>query len=116
MCSICGCNPFDSTNARYASVVMTNPGGTGNPARAISPELAPLPPATANVASAPAIKFFKPIIVFLSYEFLSRDYFGKFCGSSQDLFFDFSRFLEPDELPAFIVKWRTVAQKGDPAS
>ena len=36
-----------STNVRYAAVVSTKPGGTGNPARVSSPRLAPLPPATA---------------------------------------------------------------------
>ncbi len=37
-----------STNARYAAVVSTKPGGTGSPARVSSPRLAPLPPATAT--------------------------------------------------------------------
>ena len=42
--------PAASSAATNAAAVMTKPGGTGSPARVISPRLAPLPPAIGVLA------------------------------------------------------------------
>src|SRR3954466_10596146 len=41
---------------RCASVVTTNPGGTGSPADAVLPRLSPLPPTRAALASVISLK------------------------------------------------------------
>ncbi|PNG49032.1 hypothetical protein WDL1P2_00295 (plasmid) [Variovorax sp. WDL1] len=48
--TIDACNALASINARYASVVMSKPGGTGKPARAMRANEAPLPPTSGRVA------------------------------------------------------------------
>src|SRR5262245_6245833 len=45
-----------SASRRYASVVTTNPGGTGSPAFAVFPRLRPFPPTRAASASVIASK------------------------------------------------------------
>ena len=46
-----GATPAASAASAYALVPMTNPSGTGNPARMSSPRFAPLPPATGTSAA-----------------------------------------------------------------
>ena len=50
-------SPFASTKARYASVVTTNPAGTGKPALTSSPRLAPLPPARSRSPRPKSVRF-----------------------------------------------------------
>ena len=49
-----GTVPVDK-NSRHASVVMVNPGGTGNPICTISAILAPLPPSKSDLLLSPNV-------------------------------------------------------------
>ena len=77
--TIDGCNALASRNARYASVVMTQLGDTGRPARAMRANEAPLPPTSGRVAdTSSSAKTSEPLAAGSPGES------GSGCGSSQD--------------------------------
>ncbi len=54
--SISGAAPPRARKSRHASVVMVNPGGTGNPMFVISARLAPFPPSRSFMSLLPSEK------------------------------------------------------------
>jgi hypothetical protein len=54
--SISGGAPPRARNARHASVVIVNPGGTGRPMFVISARLAPFPPRRSFISLLPSLK------------------------------------------------------------